>query len=126
MVCFDLLFYPNGEFADVLFGQSYKYAPFKNYLFLNFEYKLSYGIAIWNNFSGMLKPGIELHIPLIRKTKDDVLIQYNLFAGAGFYQRFSGRIIGYLGHDRFYKEVNGYFLRVGFSLSVQRKPYPIR
>jgi hypothetical protein len=101
------------KFGDVLFGMGIGFAPFKKILHLNLDYSLSYGIVGWNNFSGLIKPYAMLHIPILRSK--DKKRGVDLTLAAGYYNKYSYKIIGYLGSDAFYKNTSGYFFQGGIS-----------
>jgi len=116
MLALDVLVGKNAKYFDVLYGIGIGIAPFKKILHINLDFSMSYGIVAWNNFSGLLKPHIALHIPLTKKKEDKPQLLFVL--SGGLFYRYSYKIIGFMGSDGYYKNSKGYFLNAGFALGL--------
>lgn len=112
-----VIFQDNGMLSDVQFGMGIGFVPFKSILHINFDASLSYGISGWNNFSGFIKPHVQLHLPV----HTGELFQLQVLLGTGFYRRFSDRLLGYAGGSTFYTDSGGIFFQIGGAAKVSSK-----
>ena len=112
----DILLSRNFKFTDVMFGGGVGFTAFEEKLRINVDYSVSYGIIGWNNFSGLIKPNITFNYPLHKS--EDAPVNFFAFVGAGWFYRYSYRLYSYWGSDDFYKNSQGYFVRLGFTVSL--------